>query len=72
MDQDKFDGQGADTSRRSFLAGSMASMAALGLFGKMSLKNPFATVPGQERAAAAGEPTFKDRRRKVDIRPTSR
>ncbi len=69
MDQDKFDGQGADTSRRSFLAGSMASMAALGLFGKMSLKNPFATVPGQERAAAAGEPTFKIGVGKVDITP---
>lgn len=67
MSLDEFDEQGADGSRRRFLVGSMASVAAIGLFGK--IKNPFASMPGTEPTAGGSEPTFKIGMGKVDITP---
>lgn len=69
MDWDDFDERGADPSRRRFLVGSMASVAVIGLFGKIGIKNPFASTPGAEHSAKSGEPTFKIGVGKVEITP---
>jgi hypothetical protein len=55
MKLDDFE-KGADSSRRQFLQGSMASLVGFSLLGKLGLKSKSSKIAGLEPAARPGEP----------------